>query len=1840
MKFKLRPLSERIEELTSLYTSSSPLIDKSSVSVEYLLDTIVCLCYECKLPQHKSERNCAKFYNAVKKYVERIESCWISRDEFETIRLIGSGAFGEVSVVRWKDNGKIYALKSLHKYDMLKRSDRACFQEERDVMVKAMVQNSPWIAKLHHTFQDEKFLYFLMDFYNGGDMLTMLSKFDDRIPENIARFYITEIILAIDCLHQLGYLHRDIKPDNVLLESSGHIVLADFGSCLKLGDNGLVKNNTAVGTPDYISPEILRATEDDHGTYGVECDFWSLGVVIYEMLYGETPFYSENLIETYSRIMNFEEHFSIPTEYTDVSKDAQDLMRRLICDRKHRLGRNGLTDFKEHPFFEGMDWDNIRQHNPPYIPEVKSPEDTSNFDIEPFTRNHEGPPLGPIFRGCQVACIGFTFTNGSPLNELGQRCTESAINQNVPSKVSVTNVTTSTSFIASSGELPRSEAALVETSMPAARSAESESGTIPCSASEKDLIQQLRQRCEEYESRINDLQKSVSTELKKNGTVSNNPVEVGINTSIASDDDVSGRHRSSIAALMKEMNQMEVRYKQLETQNQKDLRTIESLRAELAEQQEHTRKLTSELRDFEEENEALCKRAADAQLAIRQLDAEHESLLSDLTHLRAELAIYRQYGGPPKDGICAVDSTSSESATTTLSAIPMRNELKLFSDLPNPVDGTRTNGELELQEQLEEAQTLLRVTSERLTCSKQEVQSLKAVRQAEQLEWTRERELIEQQLENALLERASALKELASIRASYSELEGNIANWENRLYELNQWADDERIAKDKLHAFTVRVVTELEGLRAASLGQESIMMSNQDSVYYENQPLWNGQNNVTAENTSAGLDSPVASVIGDGTTDWRKRKSSKMNKMELSNLQLMLKNESNAREKAENSLQEKELKLKELNDQIKFKDSKIEEQERSLVELRSQLLLVSNEARQLRMNTGILDRSVCFPQSLSVGLSDTTAGTTDLQSSPVHPTSRPDSIHSSTPAQRAVCQDNSSPAESSQHFVSRHKFTLMTFTEPTKCHVCTGLMLGQRWQGVQCQDCSFHCHQGCRRSAPPACPPPPGFGRNATIGFGTTFDGYVQMPKAGGIKRGWTRYFLVLSDMRLFFFSVTSDANNQTANSGINGSFGSLSTSASMFSWSRITNSNGSFGNMSSSFTSNSPYRVVDLRSPGFSVSKVTATDVIHAHSRDIPKILKVTVDNRLSVAPLFLLFDSPSLSESWLKTISEAAMLTQSSSLTGSPFKALQLREVCDPATLHFKQLLCACVLDENRILVGTDEGLHIVDIKNKTIERRGDRKPVYQLEVLSEKLQLVVIIQEKQRRLKLLLLGTIEGMNIDPIRVAEPKPCSQFVCGMSHSNTVCLLCAAGRRSVWIYEIARVKGRHRSLRDIVCPDTVQALSMVRGGDWLCIGCPSYFALYNIWEEGPPQALLRTDLVDLDPSLTFFQQTSYEAYMGIQIDEEDYLLVFENCGVYVNTHRQRIRADNLMWPAKLVSDHPFAFSWPHLYVFTEIGLVVYNVITGIWVDTLSCQHVHPLSLDAHLCIVQSITSSSVLTSPSNSKKSTTSGDANSPGIGTPSNSDRQPVPSATQQTERLVYLLPYSEDGSNLSNNTNFKQTPSASGSRNLDLPESSSLDICTRVKKPRRFTFYPREVDNSSSTDTNVVINGDQPGSAILRNSRSQSGRRHSYFYAQNAPSGGSTNTLNRLTALVSGPSDFRHVGHLGPHTPGALLDLGPAPGEPLSSEAERVARFKSVIEEKYRAGGVGGLESALRTPPISNFVGASSHVPPSTQETSTDSSLPHTKLPSQQPPQPSAKFSPNRQPNTLDSSVENRRN
>uniref|UniRef100_A0A6I8PR02 non-specific serine/threonine protein kinase n=1 Tax=Ornithorhynchus anatinus TaxID=9258 RepID=A0A6I8PR02_ORNAN len=341
----------------------------------------------------------------------------LQRDDFEILKVIGRGAFGEVAVVREKNSGKIFAMKMLHKWEMLKRAETACFREERDVLVKG---DRRWVTALHYAFQDEEYLYLVMDYYAGGDLLTLLSRFEDRLPPELAQFYLAEMVLAIHSLHKLGYVHRDIKPDNVLLDTNGHIRLADFGSCLRLNEDGMVDSSVAVGTPDYISPEILQAMEEGRDRYGPQCDWWSLGVCMYELLFGETPFYAESLVETYGKIMNHEDHLQFPSDVPEVSDSARDLIRKLLCRQEERLGRGGLEDFRSHPFFEGVDWERLPASSAPYVPELRGPLDTSNFDVDDDSLNHPEtlpPPSHSAFSGHHLPFVGFTFTSGSPVSE-------------------------------------------------------------------------------------------------------------------------------------------------------------------------------------------------------------------------------------------------------------------------------------------------------------------------------------------------------------------------------------------------------------------------------------------------------------------------------------------------------------------------------------------------------------------------------------------------------------------------------------------------------------------------------------------------------------------------------------------------------------------------------------------------------------------------------------------------------------------------------------------------------------------------------------------------------------------------------------------------------------------------------------------------------------------------------------------------------------------------------------------------------------------------------------------------------------------------------------------------------------------------------------------------------------------------------------------------------------------------------------------------------------------------------------------------------------------------------
>lgn len=407
----------RFKALEKIVKSSPVIIGGQSINCELLIDLLNAIYLECQNTELTRNKSQQKFLEHVEPLAQQINQLRLQSKDFDLIKVIGFGNFGQVSVVRSKNDGQVYAMKTLNKIGLLRRAERACYKEERDILLHGSTHN--WFTKLHYAFQDDTNLYLIMDYYIGGDLLTLFSKYDDCLPEEMSRFYSAQIIMALSTLHDMGYIHRDIKPDNILLDRHGHACLADFGSCLKVSD--LASNGqcaVAVGTPDYISPDVLKAMEGGKKSgliYGVDIDWWSLGVVIFESLFGETPFYAESLAETYSKIINHENCFKFPDE-PQLSDDAKDLISHLVCSQPKRF--SDISQFKTHKWFDGIDWDNLRNVTPPYQPVISGPEDTSNFDIdEDLSDNPHDPKKNIYTKGpkeryldIHLPFVGFTAT--------------------------------------------------------------------------------------------------------------------------------------------------------------------------------------------------------------------------------------------------------------------------------------------------------------------------------------------------------------------------------------------------------------------------------------------------------------------------------------------------------------------------------------------------------------------------------------------------------------------------------------------------------------------------------------------------------------------------------------------------------------------------------------------------------------------------------------------------------------------------------------------------------------------------------------------------------------------------------------------------------------------------------------------------------------------------------------------------------------------------------------------------------------------------------------------------------------------------------------------------------------------------------------------------------------------------------------------------------------------------------------------------------------------------------------------------------------------------------------
>ncbi|TIB99411.1 kinase-like protein [Wallemia mellicola] len=294
--------------------------------------------------------------------------------DFEFLRLIGRGTFGRVFQVRKKDTKRIYAMKVLSKKEIIAKKEVAHTIGERKILQVSL--ECPFLVGLKFSFQTEKELYFVTDYKSGGELFWHLQR-EGRFTEERARFYIAELVLALEHLHKYDIVYRDLKPENILLDATGHVALCDFGlSKPDLPADQLT--STFCGTTEYLAPEVLL---NDDG-YSMLVDFWSLGVLLFEMCCGWSPFYAEDTQQMYKNICFGKIRFPKGVIGDDGKQFVKGLLNR---NPEHRLGsKRDAAELKEDPFFKSIDWNALanRQVTPPFKPLVESDESVANFDTE------------------------------------------------------------------------------------------------------------------------------------------------------------------------------------------------------------------------------------------------------------------------------------------------------------------------------------------------------------------------------------------------------------------------------------------------------------------------------------------------------------------------------------------------------------------------------------------------------------------------------------------------------------------------------------------------------------------------------------------------------------------------------------------------------------------------------------------------------------------------------------------------------------------------------------------------------------------------------------------------------------------------------------------------------------------------------------------------------------------------------------------------------------------------------------------------------------------------------------------------------------------------------------------------------------------------------------------------------------------------------------------------------------------------------------------------------------------------------------------------------------------
>ncbi|NWI50339.1 MRCKB kinase, partial [Calyptomena viridis] len=1196
------------------------------------------------------------------------------------------------------------------------------------------------------------------------------------------------------------------------------------------------------------------------------------------------------------------ERFQFPSHVTDVSEEAKDLIQRLICSRERRLGQNGIEDFKSHAFFEGLNWDNIRNLEAPYIPEVSSPSDTSNFDVDDdVLRNPEVvPPSSHTgFSGLHLPFVGFTYTTDSSLSDRGTLKSvmqSDTVTKDTDVQRDLKNTSQIEGYEKKIRKLEQEKQDLNRKLQESTQTVQNLQGPVcvTVNTSRDKEIKKLNEEIERLKNKLTDISK----------------LEAQLADAVA----FRQEHEDSVHKL-----------KGLEKQCRGLRQEKEDLHKQLVEASERLKTQSKELRDahqqrklavqeFSELSERMGDLRSQKQKLSRQLRDKEEELEVSMQRIDALRQDFRKSEKIRKELEAQLEEVVAEASKER----KLREHSEVFSkQLENELEalklkqgGRAAGATLEHQQEISKIKSelekkILFYEEELVRREASHVLEVKNVKkevhdsESHQLALQKEIMILKDKLEKTKRERHSEMEEaVGTMKEKYERersmlLEDNkklttenerlcsfvdkltaqnrqledelqdlaakkesVAHWEAQIAEIIQWVSDEKDARGYLQALASKMTEELESLRSSSLGSRTL------------DPLWKVRRSQKLD-MSARLE--LQSAL-DAEIRAKQLVQEELRKVKDANMSF------------ESKLKESEAKNRELLEEMEGLKKKLEEKYRTDSGLK---LPDFQDSIFDYFNTSPLTRDLTFRTS-SISEQEMQGPKSEpyfaqlqflviqepirLQRMPAAPSPTIQSISLAVPKPKA------------------HQLNIKSFTSPTQCSHCTSLMVGLVRQGYACDVCSFACHVSCKDSAPQVCPIPPEqakrpLGVDVQRGIGTAYKGYVKVTMMLN-----NVIVLVCDSLDLFL-----------------------------------------------------------TRDEDFCVSSVLASDVIHATRKDIPCIFRVTAS--LLGLPskscsLLILTENENEKRKWVGILEGLQSILHKNRLRNQVVHIPQ--EAYDSTLPLIKGSLAAAIvgifffslgLDRDRIAIGSEEGLYVIEVTRDVIVRAADCKKVYQIE-LAPKEKIIILICGRNHHVHLYPWASLDGSegNFD-IKLAETKGCQLITTGtLKKSSSTCLFVAV-KRQVFCYEIHRTKPFHKKFSEIQAPGIVQWMTVFK--DKLCVGYQSGFSLLTIQGDGQSINLVNPN----DPSLIFLSQQSFDALCAVELSNEEYLLCFSHMGLYVDSQGRRSRMQELMWPAT-----PVACSCNSSYVtvYSEYGVDVFDVNTMEWVQTIGLRRIRPLNMDGTL----------------------------------------------------------------------------------------------------------------------------------------------------------------------------------------------------------------------------------------------------------------------------------------------------